>query len=222
VERSRREPPAGARPSWEVANARTILDRGLDELGLAGETARVALLELARLIDRWSARTNLTGHRGLEAIVRRSILDSAALVAHLPEIESLADLGSGAGFPGLPAAILRPHCRISLIEARERRHHFQLAACRALGIRNVGAVRGRAEELEPTEHAAVVAQALARPARALGLMLPWVEVGGLLVLPAGVEVPEIHHPHVCLDRLVRYRVPCCGPERSLWLGRRTT
>jgi 16S rRNA (guanine527-N7)-methyltransferase len=210
----------GAASESAAAELRSVLDLGIDELGLdASEAQRDALFELARLLERWSARINLTGHRGLDAIVRRLVLDAAALVAQLPEIESLADLGSGAGFPGLPAAILRPRCRVTLIETRERRHHFQLAACRALGLANARPIRGRAEAIPPIPHAAVVAQALARPAAALVLMVAWAAPGGLVILPGGAEPPQADHPRVDLERIVRYRVPCGGPLRSLWIGR---
>jgi 16S rRNA (guanine527-N7)-methyltransferase len=210
----------GCASASAAADLRPVLDLGLEELGLdASGSQRDALFELARLLEHWSARINLTGHRGLDAIVRRLVLDAAALVAQLPEIETLADLGSGAGFPGLPAAILRPRCRVTLVEARERRHHFQLAACRALGLANVDPIRGRAEAIPPIPHAAVVAQALARPATALALMVAWAPPGGLVILPGGIEPPQAAHPRVEVERIVRYRVPCGGPPRSLWIGR---
>ena len=188
---------------------------------MAAPEQREALLGLARLVDRWGERINLTGHRGLEAIVRRLVLDAVALAAQLPPLDSLADLGSGAGFPGLPVAILRRSCRVTLVEAHAKRHHFQRAACRELSIRNARPVLGRAEQLEPTPHAAAVAQAIAPPAEALALMLPWVESGGWVILPGAAEPPRIEDSRVRLERIARYAVPCGGPERSLWLGRRT-
>jgi 16S rRNA (guanine527-N7)-methyltransferase len=203
-----------------VTEPRSLLDQGLDELGLKATPAqREALIGLAQLLERWGSRINLTGHRGLSEVVRNLVLDSVALVAQLPEIESLADIGSGAGFPGLPAAILRPACRVTLIESRLKRHHFQRAACRALAIDNVVPLRGRAEELEPSPHAAVVAQAVARPELALALMVPWLVPGGLAILPGAGTPPEVLHPGIQSARVARYRVPCGGRERTLWLGR---
>jgi 16S rRNA (guanine527-N7)-methyltransferase len=197
-----------------------LLDRGLAELGLPATAGqRGALLDLARLVDRWGARINLTGRRGLLEIVQGLLLDSAALVAQLPEVESLADLGSGAGFPGIPAAILRPRCRVTLIEARMKRHHFQRAASRALGLHNATPILGRAEDLEPSPHAAVVAQAIAQPGAALALMVPWVASGGIAILPGGADPPCATHTRVNLERMIRYRIPCGGPERTLWVGR---
>ncbi len=209
------------RPSEWLPESLSLLDRGLRELGLpASEAQREALLDLARLVDHWGARINLTGHRGFLEVFRGLVLGSIALVAELPEAESLVDLGSGAGFPGLPAAILRPRCRVTLVEARLKRHHFQRAAIRELGLDNARPILGRAEELEPSQNAVVVAQAVARPESALELMAPWAAPGGIVILPGGIVPPSATHPSVSLERMGRYRVPCGGPERTLWVGRK--
>ncbi len=199
-----------------------LLDRGLVEIGLkASKRQRSALLQLAELLEAWAARINLTAHRTRDAIIRRLILDAAALSQCLPAARSIADLGSGAGFPGLPLAILQPESRLSLVEARERRHYFQRAAVRALGLANVHTFRGRAEALRPTPHELVVAQALAQPSSALPWMLPWAVPGGALAIPGAASPPEIiPPPAVTCEDILRYSVPCGGPARSVWLGRR--
>lgn len=201
--------------------ARTVLESGLRELSL-DEALAPRLAALAHLLARWASRMNLTGHRTPEAIARRLILDALALGAALPtQPTSLADLGSGAGFPGLPIAISHPSCKVLLVEARERRHHFQRAAVRTIGLVNVEARRGRIEEIEPTAHQVVVAQALARPIEAVSMMLRWVAPGGWLVLPRAAEadpLPAI--PGLEDVRTTRYEVPAGGPSRSLWVARR--
>jgi len=209
----------------ESAAARSLLDQGLDELELAvSDQQLAALLGLASLLAQWSKRINLTGHRTASEIVRRLILDAAALAARLPEVASLADIGSGAGFPGFPVGILRADCQVTLVESRERRHHFQRQAIRQLGLRNVRTERGRAEVLEPTLHTAAIAQAVARPADALPLLLPWVEIGGLLLFPGSTPPPPIPHddPRACFEPFATYRVPLGGPERTLWTARKTS
>ena len=180
-----------------------------------------ALLELAQLLESWARRINLTGHRERDQIVRRLVLDALALAAQIPDTPSLADLGSGAGFPGLPIAIARPGCRVSLVESRRRPFHFQRTAVRALGLGNVRPRLGRAERLEPDAHAAAVAQAMARPAEALEKMLPWVEPGGLLLLPGSETPPRVPELREVSEwRVTRYRVPPAGPDRTLWIGQR--
>lgn len=205
--------------------ARGLLAGGLAELELpVTEDQLDALLQLTSLLAQWSKRINLTGHKTAPEIVRRLILDAAALAKQLPEIDSLADIGSGAGFPGFPVAILRPGCRVTLVESRERRHHFQRQVIRQLGLENVHAELGRAEALVPSPHAAAIAQAVARPADALPLLLPWVETGGWLFFPSSTPPPRVPDD----DRRVRfepvstYCVPLGGAERALWCARKTS
>jgi 16S rRNA (guanine527-N7)-methyltransferase len=201
---------------------RDLLCRGLSEIGLvASETQRSALLQLAELLEVWAERVNLTAHRTPEAIIRRLILDAAALSQSLPAARKIADLGSGAGFPGLPLAILRPQSCLTLVEARERRHYFQRAAVRALALANVHTLRGRAEALQPTPHDLVISQALAQPSNALRWMLPWAAPGGALAIPGAAAPPEVTPPPaVQRENILRYSVPCGGPARTVWLGRR--
>jgi 16S rRNA (guanine527-N7)-methyltransferase len=199
----------------------TILATGLAELGLPGD--RVAVLaELSRLVARWAERINLTAHRGPEAVARRLVLDAAALGAALPIVppRTLADLGSGAGFPGLPLAVLWPGCQVTLIDSRERKHHFQRTAIRALELSNARAVRGRAESLDAAPHQIVVAQAMARPAEVLQWMRRWVAPDGWIVLAQSDPAPSVKAPAgVRFAATRRYRVPLGGASRSLWLGR---
>jgi 16S rRNA (guanine527-N7)-methyltransferase len=198
-----------------------ILATGLAELGLPGDHV-AALAKLSRLVARWAERFNLTAHRSPEAVARRLVLEAAALGAALPVVppRTLADLGSGAGFPGLPLAILWPTCQVTLVDSRERRHHFQRTAIRALDLSNARATRGRAELLDATPHQVVVAQAMAQPADVLQWMRRWVTPDGWLVLaqsdpPASVVAPG----EIRFEAIRRYRVPLGGPFRSLWLGR---
>ena len=198
-----------------------LIERGLSSLRIEVTRTQVQqLLELAQLLDRWSGRMNLTGHRDRDAILRRLVLESAALCGALPITSSAVDLGSGAGFPGLPIAILRPRCSVTLVESRERRHHFQRTAIRALGLGNVEAMRARIED-RPRPHGLVTAQALATADRALELMVPWADRGGWIALP-GTDARQrvIHHPDLEFVASRAYRSPAGGPRRTVWLGRR--
>jgi len=227
MQRSTGNTPGGGSGGRRPGSGEEIFDllrRGTAELGSEApplpETLE-RLGSLALLLARWSRSHNLTGHREPAAIVRRLILDAAALASALPPFRSLADLGSGAGFPGLPIAILYSQVQVVLVEARERRHHFQRAAVRELGLSNAEPLRGRIEELEPRPSDVAIAQALASPSRALELGLAWVRPGGILALP-GAETPPSppSHPQITSTRVVRYEVPLGGPRRTLWLGQR--
>lgn len=200
----------------------STLSAGLAELGFPIDRSG-ALAELSRLVARWAERINLTAHRSPEAVARRLVLDALALGAALPMVlppDTLADLGSGAGFPGLPLAILWPTCQITMVDSRERKHHFQRTAIRALDLPNARAVRGRAESLDATPHQIVVAQAIAQPAQALRWMRRWATPDGWLVLPQSDSAQSIAAPaDIRFEAMRRYQVPLGGPARSAWLGR---
>jgi len=210
-------------PESSSKAARQLLMDGLEALRFEVSPPQVeALLGLAELLFKWSGRMNLTGHRSLAEILQRLVLETAALTQQIPPVASLADIGSGAGFPGLPLAILRPSVRVSLVEPRRKRHHFQRAVVRELRIANATPIHGRAEELAPRRHAAVIAQALAPPERGVPWMLPWVEPGGLVLLPGSEEPPAVPEDlGVVFVAAVPYRAPGGGPRRSLWIGRRS-
>ncbi|MGE4652346.1 MAG: 16S rRNA (guanine(527)-N(7))-methyltransferase RsmG [Myxococcota bacterium] len=206
-------------------SSQALLDRGLAELGLdLGDPLQEKFLELGRLVSAWAPRVNLTGHRSLEDVLRWLVLDALAMAPHLPAGESLLDLGSGAGFPGLPLAILEPDRQIVLVDSRRRRHHFQRAAIRQLGLSNVEARLGRSEELsEPVFHV-VVAQALAAPKQSLALMFPWLRVGGWLVLAAGPDGPgTVPRPASLGPGYSRsYSIPTLAVRRSVWTAQRVS
>lgn len=99
------------------------------------------------LLMKWNARTNLTAIRDPETIVSRHFGESLFLAAHLPpETRTVLDLGSGAGFPGLPLHLLRPDLAVTLAESQGKKSAFLREAVRSLGL----ATRvhaGRAEDL---------------------------------------------------------------------------
>ena len=97
------------------------------------------------LLNRWNRTLNLTSIRDMKDAVTRHYGESLFLAAHLPEkCESVADLGSGAGFPGIPLAILRPQCKVTLIESHQRKAVFLKEATRHLGNVLVQAKRAEA------------------------------------------------------------------------------
>ena len=149
------------------SQVRALLQRGLSELSLdPGESQIDQLSDLTLILDSWAQRINLTGHRDPLGIAQNLVLDAAALSATIPEIgqaATLADLGSGAGFPGLPIAILNPELRVALVDSRLKRNHFQRAARRELGLSHVAPMLGRSDEIESTPRDIVVAQAMTQP-----------------------------------------------------------
>jgi 16S rRNA (guanine527-N7)-methyltransferase len=132
------------------------------------------------LLLKWNLRTNLTAIREPEEIVRRHFGESLFMASHLPSSGTLLDLGSGAGFPGLPIQLARPGLQVTLAESQHKKASFLREVVRTLALPTV--VWGdRAENLPPDLRFDVVAlRAVDRPEQALALARSRVAAGGLL------------------------------------------
>jgi 16S rRNA (guanine527-N7)-methyltransferase len=132
-----------------------------------------ALQNHYELLLRWNRVLNLTSIDSLEEAVERHYCESVFLAIHLPaEPLSIADIGSGGGFPGIPVAVLRPDCRVALIESHQRKAVFLKEATRS--IPGVEVLANRAEE---------VAGGLAYGAlfdRAISRAVAYKDLGGVL------------------------------------------
>jgi len=154
------------------------LDAGLAALGLDPALAMPLLAYLA-LLDRWNRTYNLTAIRDPREMVGKHLLDSLAMHPYLGD-GHLADLGAGAGLPGIPLAIAKPGLRVTLVESNGKKVRFLREAVRKLGLMNVTVVESRIEAFDaPGRFDAITARALAT----LPLIL---ELGGHLLRPGGV------------------------------------
>jgi 16S rRNA (guanine527-N7)-methyltransferase len=106
------------------------------------------LLALLDELERWNRRFNLTAIRDREAMITHHLLDSLAVHRYLHGA-AIADVGTGAGFPGLPLALANPERRFTLIDASGKRIRFVAHAVRTLGLVNVEPCQGRVEKLHP-------------------------------------------------------------------------
>ncbi|MCL6450673.1 MAG: 16S rRNA (guanine(527)-N(7))-methyltransferase RsmG [Acetobacteraceae bacterium] len=145
-------------------------------------------------IQRFSLRFSLTGLRSEDEIVAHHFLDSlACLAAVRPEAgERVIDVGSGAGFPGLPVKIVRPDLRLCLLEANRRRALFLEHVRRTIGLEEVEVLWGRAEEwAHRAGYREAFGLAVARGVAALATTaewcLPFLRLGGRLVAYRGPE-----------------------------------
>jgi len=150
------------------------LSAGLSELGLTLAPAQLAALAtlVAELAD-WNTRMNLTAITDPAGVVDKHLLDSLAVLPHLKGL-AVADVGSGAGFPGLPLAVADPDRRYTLIESTGKKVKFLRHAIERLELPNVDVLHGRAEALNPSQPFDSVIS------RALGPLSDFVRVAGHL------------------------------------------
>jgi len=152
------------------------------------------------LLD-WNARTNLTAITDPDEVDRRLFLDSmlllpaldAALLLMPASPNRLIDVGSGAGFPGLPIKIMRPDLDITLIEATGKKVAFLNACIAELGLGQITTIHGRAEELarDPAyreQFDVVTARAVASLPALLELGMPFLHLGGRGLFPKGLDI----------------------------------
>jgi 16S rRNA (guanine527-N7)-methyltransferase len=196
----------------------TALDRGLGEMGLvlpAG--ARERLLDYVALLVKWNRTYNLTAIRDPLAMVAHHLLDSLAVLPHLPlaaERGRLADAGSGAGLPGIPLAIARPQWRIALAESSQKKSAFLRQAAIELRLANVEVHEGRVEAWRPAPLFDVVIS------RAFAALKEFIAACRHLVVPGGVlaamkgAAPEDFTAD-CL--LIALQVPLLNAQRHLVL-----
>ena len=151
------------------------------------DAAAMARLErLAELLAAENQRQNLVSAASLGEVWRRHIADSAQLLPHVPRGTSpWLDLGTGAGFPGLVVAALRPDCEVVLVESRKRRIEWLERAAADLGLNRV-CVRGSRLEDVPSQKVAVIsARAFAPLDRLLELSARFSTSDTIWLLPKG-------------------------------------
>lgn len=137
----------------------------------------------------------LIGPREVPRIWERHILNSAAVVPYLPTSGSVADIGSGAGLPGIVIAVMRPELDVILVEPMERRTTWLTEVVAELGLTNVQVKRGRAEEYHDAFEAdAVTSRAVAALSKLVRMSMPLVRVGGELVILKGRNVAQEIEP----------------------------
>lgn len=170
-----------------------LLREGLSALGLP-EDGVPALMRYAELLVEKNKVMNLTAITEPSDIATLHFLDSAALLT-LADFrdKTVADVGTGAGFPGLPLKIVEPSIRLTLLDSLNKRIDFLGEVCTDLGLSDVACVHGRAEEFA-AEHREgfdiVTSRAVANLRMLCELCLPLVKVGGHFLAMKSVDSDE--------------------------------
>lgn len=164
---------------------------GLDEL--VGADAQAKLLAYLRLLDKWNRTHNLTAIREPDRMVTHHLLDSLAVLPHLPARTGLrlVDIGSGGGLPGIPLAIVRPDWQFALLDSNFKKAAFLRQAAIELPLPNAEVVAVRVQDyVPPAGFDIAISRAFSDLAVFAGASRGLLAAGGRLVAMKGVYPHE--------------------------------
>ncbi len=175
----------------------STIDATIETLDLdLPEGAREKLDQYLSLLLQANQRFNLTSITDRDEAESRLIAESLALLPLIPEdTRAMIDVGTGGGIPGFPIAIARPEMRVDLLDSTRKKVNFLHEAVKQLGLEHAVTIAARAEDHAKTQgvreqYDVAVARAVARLASLVELTLPFVRVGGLVILPKGEALED--------------------------------
>ena len=178
---------------------------GLEILDLqVTESVIQKLDKYANLVHKWNRVYNLTAVRSLDGILTRHILDSLTIAKYVENNTRVIDIGSGAGFPGIPLAIVRDDIVVALAECNGRKAAFLRQVISDLGLKNVGVVNERVEDFTPKKpFDIVVSRAFSSLINLIEVSKPIIEKSGYVLAMKGMypsaELDEISYTYEVFD-----------------------
>jgi 16S rRNA (guanine527-N7)-methyltransferase len=199
-----------------------LLHSGLEELGIALTEKQIKqLLQHIIVLDKWNRVHNLTAIRDINEMVGKHVLDSLSVLPELvkqsPAMMTLADVGTGAGFPGLPLAIACPDWQVTLIDSNHKKVGFIKQVIHISEIKNISIIAGRVEQ-QTQRFAAVISRAFASLAEMVEYTRPICRDETVLWAMKGKypeqELSELPKPYI-VSGAYPLVVPQCEGERHL-------
>lgn len=203
-------------------NLTALLAAGIADLGTAvPPETQTRLLQYLALIQKWNRVHNLTALREPETMLVRHVLDSLSILPHITGLR-VADVGSGAGLPGIPLALARPECQVVLIESIHKKAVFLHQARIELKLENLEVAAERVEHYHPaTLFDSVVSRAfsdLSDFVRLAGHLCAAGNRGGRILAMKGLypheELTQLPAEFV-VEKVLPVAVPGLGAERHL-------
>lgn len=174
-----------------------LLKEGAKEYSILLSNAQIdKFSQYARLLAEWNEKINLTAITDPEGIVIKHFLDSLSIAELIPdETKTLIDVGTGAGFPGIPLKVIRDNLKVTLLDSLDKRVKFLNEICSNLMLKDIVSVHGRAEDFGVDKKYRerfdfVTARAVANLPVLLEYCLPFVSIGGMFIAMKGPDAKE--------------------------------
>jgi len=175
----------------------TLLRNGALEYGVRLDDQKTAaLLKYKEILLEWNKKFNLTAIEEDREIILKHFVDSLSIMPFLKDINKLVDVGTGAGFPGIPIKIAQPELVVTLIDSLKKRIFFLNETIKFMQLKDIYAVHSRAEDAGTVlqyreKFDAAVARAVAALPVLLEYCLPLVKKGGIFIAMKGSNGSEI-------------------------------
>ncbi|MBR0427882.1 MAG: 16S rRNA (guanine(527)-N(7))-methyltransferase RsmG [Clostridia bacterium] len=146
------------------------------------------------LLD-WNEKINLTAITEINDVILKHFIDSMTVLKYIEKEKSIIDVGTGAGFPGIPIAIMDKTKRITLLDSLNKRINFLNEVSHELNINNIETIHGRAEELGQNKkyreiYDIAVSRAVANMTTLSEYLIPFVKVGGICICMKGPDIQQ--------------------------------
>ena len=148
-----------------------------------------------KLLLEWNEKINLTAITEKDDIILKHFVDSLTILKYVDKRDKIIDIGTGAGFPGIPIKIMNEKANITLLDSLNKRINFLNIVINELKLDNIVAIHGRAEELARNKahrekYDVAVSRAVANLSTLTEYMLPFVKIGGKCICMKGANVKE--------------------------------
>ena len=215
--------------TMEMGN-RDLLVEGAEAFGIRLNEKQVEAFDLyLRELLKWNQKINLTAIRSEKGIVLKHFLDSLSVYPYLSKTASLLDIGSGAGFPGIPLKIVQPYLEMTLIDSVRKKIDFQRHIIRMLGLKGMEAIHGRVQDKEIIQSFGerfdtVISRAFSDLQTLLILSFPFLKKGGVVLAMKGERkgeeiqlLPKGEKTQYRLKKTVSFPLPQSPFKRSILL-----